>query len=229
VVDTGVTPWRDMPLVVKALVGAMIVAWGLVQLAPDEIKLMLFVHFAVIPARFDAIGPYAFGAWYEALGPLLGHVFLHADWRQLGPMHVGMNALMLIVAGPLAARRLGDARFLILFFVSALGGSILSIMLSPGSIVPSVGASDAICGVFAAYFMAWAPNPSAAFKNPQVRSAIIGFLLINVVFAGFLSASGALPIAWEAHLGGFIAGAIAYPLLAPKRARESNLGPWDAA
>jgi membrane associated rhomboid family serine protease len=214
-----------MPVVVKALVGAMLVAWGLYQFLDDETKRAILIQFAVIPVRFDAASPLAFGAWYEALGPLFGHVFLHADWRQLGPLHVGMNSLMLMVAGPLAARRLGDVRFLILFFVSAAGGALAYVLINPGGVAPAVGASGAICGVFAAYFMAWAPNPGAAWRNPQVRSAIIGFLLINVVFASFLSASGALPIAWEAHLGGFVAGAIAYPLLAPKRAP----GPWDMA
>lgn len=46
---------------------------------------------------------------------------------------------------------------------------------------------------------------------------MISFLAINVVLMAFLP----LPIAWEAHLGGFFAGAVAYPMLAPRRR-----GPW---
>jgi membrane associated rhomboid family serine protease len=73
--------------------------------------------------------------------------------------------------------------------------------------------------LFGAYFLAVRPSPAQALADPQVRSAMLSFLAINVVLMALLP----LPIAWEAHLGGFLAGALAYPLLAP-RARYS--GPW---
>jgi membrane associated rhomboid family serine protease len=62
------------------------------------------------------------------------------------------------------------------------------------------------------------PTPQAAFADPQVRNAMFSFLAINVVLMAFLP----LPIAWEAHLGGFVAGALTYLAMAPRRA----MGPW---
>ena len=57
---------------------------------------------------------------------------------------------------------------------------------------------------------------------PQVRNAAFLFLFINVFLAGLASVSGFLPIAWEAHLGGFVTGALVYLVMAPRLAR----GPW---
>jgi membrane associated rhomboid family serine protease len=110
-------------------------------------------------------------------------------------------------------------RFLILFFVSALGGAAAYILINPASETGAVGASGAICGLFGAFFLAVRPTPRAAFADPQVRNAMVSFLAINVVLMALLP----LPIAWEAHLGGFIAGALAYLVLAP---RTRAAGPW---
>jgi membrane associated rhomboid family serine protease len=93
------------------------------------------------------------------------------------------------------------------------------VLIHPMSQTGAVGASGAICGLFGAYFLAIRPSPRAALQDPQVRNAMLSFLGINVVLMAFLP----LPIAWEAHLGGFIAGALAYVALAPRLKRH---GPW---
>lgn len=209
--------WRTIPPVVAWLAGAFVVAYAAFSLAPIEIKNLLFYHFAVIPLRFEAgAGPDRFHGWLEPLGPLLGHVFLHGGW-----LHLGMNTLVFLQAGPVVARRLGARRFLILFFAAAIGGAAGYILINSGSVMPAVGASGAICGVFGSYFLAVRSSWRAALRDPQIRNAITFFLLINVVLAGLARVSGFLPIAWEAHLGGFLVGLVAYPVLAPK-AR----GPW---
>jgi len=182
-----------------------------------EQKSLFFYAFALIPARFVETSAYHFGAWYEALGPLFGHVFLHG-----GVLHIGMNMLMLLQVGPWVTQRLGAGRFLLLFFISALGGALAYILINPGSETPVVGASGAICGVFGAYFLSVRASWRHALADPAVRNAIGVFLLINVVLAGIASATGFLPIAWEAHLGGFVVGAAAYLVLAPRLAP----GPW---
>jgi membrane associated rhomboid family serine protease len=143
-----------------------------------------------------------------------GHVFVH-----YGAPHLAMNGLALFQAAPFLARRIGDLRFLILYFTAALGGALAFVLINPDSEIGMVGASGAICGVFAAFFLSVRPSPRAALADPQVRNAMLGFLGINVVLMAFLP----LPIAWEAHLGGFITGALAYPLLAPRRRVR---GPW---
>lgn len=215
--DTGYERQRRFPAVLLALMAAIIGAYILFSLAGAEQQNALLYNFAVIPARFDEASAYHFGAWYEALGPLLGNVFLHA-----GILHLGMNMLVLLQGGPWVAERLGPTRFLLLFFVSGVGGALAYVLINAHSEMPAVGASGAICGVFGAYFLSVRRSWREALADPAVRNAIGSFLFINVLLAGIASATGFLPIAWEAHLGGFIAGAAAYLVLAPRLAR----GPW---
>lgn len=195
-----------------AIIGAF--AWFSFQGADQQNE--VFYDFALIPVRFDESSPYHFNTWYEALGPLFGHVFLHA-----GVLHIGMNMLMLMQVGPWVAQRLGGVRFLVLFFLSALGGAAAYLLINAHAQTPAVGASGAICGVFGAYFFSVRPSWREALADAQVRNAIGVFLFINVILAGVASATGFLPIAWEAHLGGFVAGVLAYFALAPRAQAES--------
>ncbi|GAM99999.1 glpG protein [alpha proteobacterium U9-1i] len=197
------------PPVVLLLGGAILVAFfALGQFDPNAHQ-ALFNQWGVVPARFDAPMDYVVLA-----APLFGHVFFH-----YGVAHILMNGLAFMDAAPFVASRLGAVRFLVLFFASALGGALAYILINAHSEIGAVGASGAICGLFGAYFLGVRPSPQAALADPRVRRAIVVFLGINVVLFALLP----LPIAWEAHLGGFIAGAIAYPLLAPKC---TSAGPW---
>jgi membrane associated rhomboid family serine protease len=209
-----------VPAVIVALTALMVAAYIGFLLVPETTKDFLYFHFALIPARFDVMSQWRFSAWYEALGPLFGHVFLHGGW-----LHLGMNALVLLQGGPLVAHRMGALRFLGLFFLSALGGALLFLLVNAGSESPAIGASGAICGVFAGYFLAVRPTISLALRDRRVQSGIFWFLAINVALAAAARASGFLPIAWEAHLGGFLGGALAFVLLAPRL----KPGPWDQA
>ena len=71
-----------------------------------------------MPARFDASAPDHYPIIGDAALPLFGHVFAH-----YGFLHITMNMLAYLQAAPFLARRIGDVRFLLLFFISALGGA----------------------------------------------------------------------------------------------------------
>lgn len=197
------------PPVVLILGAAIVVAFFMYGQYDPSSNAALFDRWSVVPARYSDPASYiAFAA------PLFGHVFFH-----YGAPHILMNGLAFMDAGPFVAQRLGAVRFLILFFVSALGGALAYILINANSQVGAVGASGAICGLFGAFFLSVRPTPQAALADPRIRRAMLVFLGVNVVLFALLP----LPIAWEAHLGGFIAGAIAYPLLAPGRGAQ---GPW---
>lgn len=208
-----------MPWSVMALGGAIVAAFFLTGQYAPETHQDIFELLALVPARFDAASPDHYQTLQAAALPLLGHVFAH-----YGFLHITVNMLAFLQAGPFLARRIGDLRFLALFFISALGGAGAYILINAHSQNPAVGASGAICGMFGAYFLAVRPTPQAALADPQVRNAIFSFLGINVVLMGVLAAMHILPIAWEAHLGGFIAGGLAYLAFAP---RNRVRGPWS--
>jgi membrane associated rhomboid family serine protease len=211
-------PRRGSPLAAYVVAGVIIAAYAAFLLLGRDAQEQVFYAFALIPERFDANSGAAFDAWYEGLGPLFGHVLLHG-----GIFHLTINMMVFLQAAPFVAVRLGAARFLLVFMVSALGGALAYIGINPHSDMPAVGASGAICGVFAAYFLAVRPTPAAALADPAVRNAMASFLGINVVLMGVLAALHILPIAWEAHLGGFIGGALTYLFAAPRRRMR---GPW---
>jgi membrane associated rhomboid family serine protease len=173
----------------------------------------LTAQYGLTPVRFDSAAPQHFRSATEAAQALVGHAFLHANL-----LHLLMNMLAFLQAGPFVEQRMGSARFAILYAVSILGGAAAYVLINPDSVREAIGASGAICGVFAAYFLAVRPTPRAALSDPRVRNAMLTFLGVNVVLVAVLP----LPIAWEAHFGGFVAGALAYPLLAPR----ARAGPW---
>ncbi|MGQ0532912.1 MAG: rhomboid family intramembrane serine protease [Caulobacteraceae bacterium] len=196
---------------VTSVVVAACVAVYLVQIliAPGQ-GAELIERYALVPERFQDGG---FASWSN-VASLFGHAFIHA-----GFLHLAVNMFVFLDVAPFVEQRLGGRRFALLYLLSILGGAVAYIVINPDSAAPAVGASGAVCGVYAAFFLAVRPSPRAAVADPRVRNAMLWFVGINVVLMALLP----LPIAWEAHLGGFIAGGGAYVLLAPRRRR---VGPW---
>ncbi|WP_250302368.1 rhomboid family intramembrane serine protease [Streptomyces sp. A 4/2] len=139
-------------------------------------------------ARITPFGPVegvAEGQWYR----LLTAMFMHG-----GYVHIGFNMLSLWwIGGPLEAA-LGRARYLALYLISGLAGSALTYLIAAPN-EGSLGASGAIFGLLGA--------TAVLMKrmNYDMRP-LFGLLVVNVIF----TFSGG--IAWEAHLGGFVAGII---------------------
>ncbi|MFT3727244.1 MAG: rhomboid family intramembrane serine protease [Terricaulis sp.] len=204
----------DIPVVVLALAGVIVAAFVVTQQWDLRAVNVLATQYGIVPLRYAAGGPEPYSSIGDAIVPLFAHVFVHG-----GILHIAMNMFAYFQAAPFLARRMGGLRFLALFFLAAIGGAIGYILIDLNSAQPAVGASGAICGVFGAFFLAVRPTPQAAIADPQVRNAMLSFLGINVVLMAFLN----LPIAWQAHLGGFVVGAASYLVLRPP-ARAA--GPW---
>ncbi|MYR60823.1 rhomboid family intramembrane serine protease [Streptomyces sp. SID625] len=183
----GGTVSADPRLFTKALIGLNL-AFYLVQLALGDSFTDRFslVGDAYIPSS-GAVEGVAEGQWYR----LLTAMFLHG-----GYLHIAFNMLSLWwIGGPLEAA-LGRVRYLSLYFVSGLAGSALSYLLAAPN-QPSVGASGAIFGLFGA----------TAVLMRRLRydmRPVIALLVINLVF----TFGPGLNIAWQAHIGGLVAGVI---------------------
>ncbi|MGI9145722.1 MAG: rhomboid family intramembrane serine protease [Chloroflexota bacterium] len=151
-----------------------------------------------------------------ALVTLLTSAFLHAGW-----LHLLSNLLYLAVFGPPVERRVGVARFGLLYLSSGLVGSLAYLLAQPGSEQPAVGASGAIAGVIAAHLVLF-PGATLGSLAPVLFLHVVEstptFLLLSLWLATQLlssvaSLTASSGIAWWAHVGGFATGLAIAPLL----------------
>jgi membrane associated rhomboid family serine protease len=123
---------------------------------------------------------------------LLTSGFLHA-----GILHLGLNMLFLFFLGSMLEPAIGRARFLTVYFVSLLGGSLGALLLSPDA--PTVGASGACFGLLGGAIAL------ALERNiPIWESGLGATLVINLIFTFSIS-----NISIGGHLGGVAAGFVA--------------------
>lgn len=153
-----------------------------------------------------------FGQWnYRPLGfkpadPHLHHamasMFLHASF-----MHIFGNLYILKMLGDNVEDLMGRLGYLLMYLGSGLGGWLAALMFCQTPQNIHIGASGAVAGVMGAYFYLF-PKMKFSFRlfyffNFNVTSKTIAVLYVLQQFV--IKASG-VPIAWDAHLGGFIVG-----------------------
>ena len=178
-----------------------------------------------------------------ALWTILTYAFLHGSWT-----HVILNSVWLLAFAPPVARRFGAIRFLVFFAFTAAAGALTHWAFYAMDFTPLVGASAADSGMMGAatrfVFQPGAalgsfegrplsegqslndtPAPSLLQLLQQRRAVIfiVIWMATNFIFGASAQSLGAseAPVAWLAHVGGFLAGLIAFPLFDPKRAQSA--------
>jgi len=113
-------------------------------------------------------------------------------------LHIASNMLVLWVVGSVIEQMFGRWRLVVLYVISAIGGSLGYLLLtSPDGLDWArlvVGASGAIFGLFGAFLV-------ALKRLRQSLTQVLGIVALNVVI-GFVVPG----IAWQAHFGGFFTG-----------------------
>jgi len=148
------------------------------------------------------------GFWWT----LLTHIFLHG-----GLLHIFMNTTALVSLGPAIGARLGSdlkggVLFWTFFLICGLAGGLLFLAMHWNGDISAVGASGAICGLWGAVARLTANGELAPVFSRQVGKQTWSFVVMNLVLIaigfglGRASGQGGLMIAWECHVGGFIAG-----------------------
>ena len=151
-------------------------------------------------AFFDLVFEYARagnGIEPQLVWSLLTHAFLHGGW-----LHLGLNGAAFLGLGHALVRTTGIGRFLVIFAVTAIAG-VVAFGLIAQTNGPLVGASGAIFGLFAV-LTAWQERAlrRAGRSRAMIWRRIGGLVVLNAALAFGL---GGL-LAWQAHLGGWVAG-----------------------
>ena len=190
-------PAINLPPLTLALLGAMIAIYLALRLAPPEVERLVVVYFAFIPAAYLAEG---WPIWSLLVAPF-SYALLHGGFG-----HLALNGVMLAVMGQVLERRLGPGRFLLLFAAGAAGGALVHVIIGGSPRAPLIGASAGVGGLYGAGFVLHRRGVNFG-PNAQLLVALAGlFIVINLLGLVLPILSN---IAYAAHLGGFIAGALA--------------------
>jgi len=164
----------------------------------------------------------------EAPGPnpiwltLLTSMFMHGGW-----LHIGGNMLFLFIFGDNIEKAYGHIKYLIFYLVCGIIAGLAHVLSQPDSIIPSLGASGAISGVMAGYLVLFPTNRvkviltlGVIFLRPFMVPAVV---MIGIwALLQFVNGIGSIAVtdqtsgvAYWAHIGGFIAGAVITLLAKP--------------
>jgi membrane associated rhomboid family serine protease len=229
--EVQVFPYRDdnprvsPPLVTGALIGANLLAWAVLEGLGSQLAVARAVcALGLIPGAL--LGEIPAGATVplgEGLGCTIGAVpawvtpltsmFLHGGW-----FHLIGNIWFLWLFGDNVEDAMGHVRYGVFYLLSGLAAAGAQVLANPGSPLPMVGASGAISGIMGAYAMLY----------PRVRVHLwvfLGFFITRAIVPAYVmllywfmlqlvgSSVAALQapgggVAFAAHAGGFIAGAV---------------------
>lgn len=222
----GLQPVFFVPRIIIASIGLLAAVHVLRTLLIPELDQFVVVMFGVMPARYQPgiISAFPGGAW-SALVSFFTYAFLHADFT-----HLAINCAWLLAFGSAVVRLIGNTRFVALYLICDVFAALVHIIVDHASLTPMVGASGAISGMMGAAFRAamldMMDGPAAtglagnAAVRPRLRLlplydrrflTLSGvWLAVNVIFGltGIQVSETVLMIAWDAHIAGFVAGAI---------------------
>jgi membrane associated rhomboid family serine protease len=206
-------PTRRIPVVTVGLIAVCVAVWVFELLAPafgisrGEISVYAGAIPLEISTRSDLI-PGDPVTWWASL---FTSMFLHGGW-----LHIIFNMLFLWIFGNNVEDTMGRVKFLVFYLVCGLAAAAAQVAIDPASTVPTIGASGAIAGVLGAYIVLF---PRA--KVLSVIPLIVFFPVIMVpawvllviwfgwqLLQGLIALGAQTDVAFFAHVGGFVAGAV---------------------
>jgi len=197
--DASRRPVR-MPVVTMGIIVVNFIVFGLELIGGDA----FVMKWSVIPAHITAGQDYI---------TILTGMFMHGGWS-----HILGNMIFLWAFGPEMEDTMGRGRYLVFYLLGGLAATLAQVAFNPHSTIPNLGASGAIAAVMGAFLV--------TYPRDQIRSALVIFvfvrvryipaaLLIGVWFLLQLIQAGKVAdvqtggVAYLAHVGGFIFGAVA--------------------
>jgi len=208
-------PTNRLPLLTWALIAAnvLVFLWE-ISLPPDLLQ-SYFLDYSVVPVVLVQEG-FTLGSVYDVFRSM----FFHGGWA-----HLGGNMLYLFLFGDNLEDYLGKLLYLLVYFGSGIAAVFAQVAIDPTSGVPLVGASGAIAGVLGGYLVLY-PNVRVqgliflgriATVRELPAYVVLGFWFVLQLFNGIASLGASSDVgggvAFFAHIGGFVFGAVVVFLL----------------
>jgi len=231
-------PPREPLLTLPGALTAYIVLLAVIHLRvllPPDFENWTVDVFGFIPKRYDAtlLADGFPGGEGAKLWTFVTYSLLHANLS-----HIGFNVLWLLPFGSALARRFGAFRFFAFMALTAAAGALAHLVTHEHALSPMIGASASVSGTMAAAvrfafvrgsFLSFnrgdadaaARVPAQSLRQALRDRRVLSFLAIwfglNIVFGVGSIAIGTegVSVAWQAHIGGFLAGLLLFSLFDP--------------
>ncbi len=233
--DNPREPILTLPGALTAYVLLLAVIHLRVLLLPPGLEYWTIELFGFIPKRYDsALLAYPFpGGAGAKIWTFVTYSLLHANLS-----HIGFNVLWLLPFGSALARRFGAIRFFAFMAVTAIAGALAHLVTHEHAVAPMIGASASVSGAMAAAirfafvrgsFLSFSRGDAEAasrvpalsllrtFRDPRVLGFLAVWFGVNIIFGVGSIAIGAegASVAWQAHIGGFVAGLLLFSVFDP--------------
>jgi membrane associated rhomboid family serine protease len=228
-------PILTLPGPLTAYIALLAVIHVVRLLLPFDTDDTVIQMFGFIPKRYDStlLAVTFPGGNGAKVWTFVTYSLLHANLS-----HIGFNVLWLLPFGSALARRFGPTRFFTFMAVTAVAGALAHFVTHEHAVAPMIGASASVSGAMAAAIRfafvqgsflsfnrgdaeAAARVPALSLLHALRNARVLGFLAIwfgvNIIFGIGSIAIGAdgASVAWQAHIGGFLAGLMLFSLFDP--------------
>jgi len=185
---------KKIPPFTKFAVLTLIAIHVVTNLLPQELYAQMIAHLGFIPGIYTGAAAWQ---WSALISPLTSLV-LHFGW-----MHIILNSFMLLVTGFMFEKAFGARNSLLFFILCGLAGNLIFFVINPFWVGPVVGASGAVDGFFAVFLILnWARMPLPPHLRKRGHTPLLLFWCAMTIVLGLIFQN----TAWEAHLGGLLAG-----------------------
>jgi membrane associated rhomboid family serine protease len=193
----------NLPPTILWIIGLNVAVELVRQLLSTAVDQQLVLEFGLVPVAYTGEPG---GDWLSLVAAPFTYQFLHGGW-----IHLGINMLSLAAFGAPVERLLGVKRFVAFYLSAGLAAGLVHCVSFPSSADPVIGASGAVSGVFGAVLvLLWRVG-----RMPSLLPIAAVWIALNIFFGvtGYTPGADGQPVAWTAHIGGFVYGLAAIRLL----------------
>lgn len=214
-------PVRGIPVVTILLILACMGVYLWQLSLPPQARQAAITLLGFMPGVLFGYATIEGGGWVSPMGSIFTAMFLHG-----GFLHLAANMIFLWIFGDNVEDRVGRGRFVAFYLICGAIAALSQALPDTRSTMPMIGASGAVSGVLGAYVVLY-PKANVLIAMPTRLVRVPAIVMLVLWFAGqlassLLTAPGAGSVAFTAHVGGFLGGAVLIRWFLRERRKREN-------